>query len=459
MTFNPKDTICRDLWAYPVIELTLPKVRTCCKRQGDVVTNDQLNSLGTDVFLNLPNTQEERKEMMLGEQIEGCRACWDNENSGQPSVRLGKLDWQFHFNNDKGAPVSHQNFRPFEKLIQQSTELLKSDKPNKLDVVMGTYCDQKCVYCCADFSTQWETEDAKFGSLWNDPRIPKIIKNKIPINNQTINNWYETFIEWFDGIHQHLERIALLGGEPTFSPMFVPLSEHIIKKLNESHHPNCTLSIVTNMNWKKDVLDQILKIRKELPKEVKVVIEASMESVGEKAEYIRKGVDWNRFYHNLKSVIEDNNLDVVLVPTINSLSVTSFIDYLKEVKKLEDQFKVNFKIIANMAVFPKWLSISALDSSFKPYIQECVGWLKSNYDINDHKKKDILSLLENINIRLDQPVDTELIGYSIVWIQELDRRRSSNFLETFPEYSDFINNYSQYIEPTYTEEHMKKWSY
>ena len=375
---TPEETICRDLWAYPVIDLGRPRVRTCCKRLGDFVTEGQIKTLGTEIFLNIPKTQSERKEMIQGTQVEGCRVCWDQENNGQRSFRLGWKDWQYHFNNNNGDPVPSDNFRPFKELVKTPDDFIKSNKPNKLDIIMGTFCDQKCVYCCSDFSTQWESEDAKFGALWNDPRNPKIQKNTIPINNQTIDSWYELFLSWFDSIHEHLERIALLGGEPTFSPYFKPLSEHIIKKLNERHHPNCTLSIVTNMNWKKDVLDHLLKIREELPNEVKMVIEVSMESIGEKAEYIRKGVDWNRFIQNLNLIVQNPNLEITLVPTVNSLCVTSFIDYLKKIKEIENFYNVEFKIIANSVVFPKWLSISALDSRFIPYIDECIRWLKSN---------------------------------------------------------------------------------
>ena len=68
-------------------------------------------------------------------------------------------------------------------------------------------------------------------------------------------------------------------------------------------------------------------------------------------------------------------------------------------------------------------------------------------------------LLENIKRKLSQPADTELIGYSLVWLNELDKRRKSDFVSLFPEYKDFIEDYKKYIKPIYTNEHMKKWSY
>lgn len=467
---DPKDTICRDLWAYPVVDLTRPRVRTCCKRYGEFIKPEQFEQHKKDVFLNLPSTIEERKQLMQGTQASGCKACWDLENNGQQSFRLGKPDFDYHFNNNKGEPVHYSNYRKFDELINDTSDnVVKSTMPNKLDIMLGTYCDQKCVYCCADFSTQWEAEESRFGNLLrNDPRknkfsnlnydfdLAKPYPDVIPINNQTIDNWYETFLEWFDDIYEHLERIALLGGEPTYTPLFKPVTDHIIKRLNEKHHPNCTLTIVSNMNWKKDVLEQIINLRKSLPSSVKLIIEVSMESVGDRAEYIRKGVDWNRFLFNLKEA--SKHVEIILNPTINGLCITSLLDYFKEMHTIEKENNVNFKIAANQVVFPKWTSIFILDKSFSKYVRECINWLRSTYG-DDEKKHNLILMLEDIDNTLNTHVDRQLLGYAIVWFNEIDIRRKQDFLTTFPEYTELFTLGKEFIEPEYTKQHMKQWTY
>lgn len=455
---DPKDTICRDLWAYPVIDLTRPRVRTCCKRHGEIITDSKLKELGTDVFLNLTKTVDERNQMMQGTQVEGCKACWDLENNGFRSFRSNELDWQYHFNNDKGTPVHYTKFRPYEELIKDTSDnILKSNMPNKLDIILGTYCDQKCIYCCSDFSTQWEVEDKKYGNIWGDPTTPKF-KNIISINNQTIEGWYEEFLNWFDNTYEYLERIALLGGEPTYSPLFKPVSDHIIEKLQTHAHPNCNLVIVTNLNWKQDVLDQIIKLRLLLPASIKLTLEVSMESFEDRAEYIRHGVDWNLFTSNLEKISKIDNVEIVIVSTINALCITSIKDFLEEIKKIEMKYDKNFRMIANRLIFPKWLSVNILDKSFATYLTTTIQWIEQHY-LGDALvyKKEMLNLLIEISNNLNS--DTELLGYFSKWIEEMDRRRLTNFIETFPEYKNLFENGKKYAKSLYTEQDIKKWSY
>jgi hypothetical protein len=408
---------------------------------------------------------------MQGTQVEGCRACWDIENTGKKSFRKGEPDFVYHFNNNKGAPVPHSEYRNFENLIDDtSDDMLKSTMPHNLDIMLGTYCDQKCVYCCADFSTQWEAEESKFGNLLRtDPRKNKFSKlnydfdlatpypNVIPINDRTLDNWYTTFLEWFDDIYEHLERIALLGGEPTYTPLFKPVTEHLITRLNEKHHPNCTLTIVSNMNWKKDVLDQIINLRKRLPKTVKVIIEVSMESVGAKAEYIRKGVNWDRFLFNLKEA--SKHVEIKLIPTINALCITSMLDYFKAVHEIEKENNVEFSVAVNRVIFPKWISVSILDSTFSRYVRECISWLELTYGDDNGNKKKLIFMLKEIDNMLNTEIDRQLLGYAVVWFNEIDIRRKQNILTTFPEYATLFEIGKQFIEPEYTPEHVKKWTY
>jgi sulfatase maturation enzyme AslB (radical SAM superfamily) len=436
-----KDTVCRELWAYPVIDLTRPKIRTCCKRQGEIISKDMIDNLGTDVFLNLPNVVQDRQTALNGFQADRCYTCWSLENKGLKSFRLGPMDFQFHFNNDIGAPIHFSKFRPFEKLVEQRDEILYADKPNKLDLQLGSYCDQKCIYCDHNHSTQWENENKKFGkiSLINpNTTIPIITES---INSQVLDGYYETFLEWFDTIYEHLERIALLGGEPTYSPLFVPVSEHIISRLKEKSHPNCTLSIITNLNWKQKSLDQIMRIKHELPN-INVVVEVSMESVSDKAEYIRKGINWDRFVFNFNAIAK-MGIEVKLITTINALCVSSILDYLKFVKDIEDRNHKNFTIIANRLVTPFWLGMNILDNRYSHYIQDAIEWISKNYQGDRYfAKADLNTALNDILLQIKNPVDIIYKGYFSVWIDKVDQRRNQKFAKKY--FFEIIKNGQQH---------------
>lgn len=452
--FDPKDTICRDLWAYPVIDLTRPRVRTCCKRQGELINEQMLTLHSKDAFLNLPNTVNDRRLMLEGQRPSGCKVCWDLEDSGIKSFRQGDSEFQFHFNNNNGEPAQHAKFRSFEKLVEAKDSILHSDKPNKLDLTLGTYCDQKCVYCNSEYSTQWESEDKKYGAILEDPSNPEFSPS-LSINSQTMDGWYSSFLEWFDVVYVHLERIALMGGEPTFSPMFVPLSNHIVDKLKIAAHRNCALSIVTNLNWKKDILEHIHHIRKELPDHIKLVLEVSMESFGSQAEYIRNGVNWDRFVSNLKSVSSLDNVEIKLITTLNGLCISSIKEYFKLIKHIEIENKKSFAVIVNRLVFPKWLSFDILDSSFKHYVEDFIQWLEI---YNDETKHELLITMRQLLVEMNNPKDPNLIGYFIKWTREMDKRRGSDFITIFPEFASMFDDYDSYAQQTFTRQAVEgKW--
>ena len=380
-------------------------------------------------------------------------------SAGVQSFRLGASDFQFHWNNDKGEPIHYSKFRDFDQLMKEKDTLLYSDMPNKLDIGLGNYCDLKCIYCNHVYSSQWEVEDRKHGLIFTDPDKPVdlVVVGDMPnILDKAPENWFSNFLNWFDTVAHHLERIALLGGEPTHSPLFDPLVDHITKRLSVEAHPNATISIVSNLNWKPKVLDRILQFRKELPENVKIRIEISMESVGDKAEFIRNGVKWERFKTNFESIAAHHNIDVVPVTTINGLCLTSLCDYLKFIKSIEDSTGRKFHVIANRLVFPKWLSINVLDSSFAPYVRETINWIKENY--NDSSKDDLIGRLTDIETELNASHDVELLGYFTKWIKAMDRRRGTEFVKVFPEFANLIALGEKNYKVEYTKDDIFKWS-
>lgn len=458
---DPKQTICRDLWSYPVVDLTKPRVRVCCKRNGETINEWKLEKYGKDVFLNLPNVIKDRQGLLNGEQVEGCKQCWELENKGQKSFRLGEMDFQYHFNNVEGEPIHWSKFRPFEKLVEEKETILYSDMPNKLDIQLGSYCDQKCVYCSWAYSTQWETEDHKFGRIeFEDPSTPRDIKHYKKYLDHKLDNWYETFLSWFDTIYFTLERIALLGGEPTFSPQFIPLTNHIIEKLKIKAHPNCTLNIVTNLNWKSNILNQIMYIRKELPNHIKLVLEISMESFEKRAEYIRFGIEWDRFVKNLKTISNLDNVEIKLCTTINGLCITSIQQYFEFIRTIEIENGKNFNVIANRLVYPKWLSTDLLDSSFSHYVENFITWLETTY-IGDelNTKLELYHRMKEIHSELQLAKDKDMIGFFTKWIDAIDARRNINFLETFPEFSTLYKDHQSYGKRHFTITDLKQWQY
>ena len=64
------------------------RVTACWRAQGDLGNNNK-NTL-TEIF-NSDETKELRRAVLNNERPEGCRSCWDAEDSGVDSTRLQTL--------------------------------------------------------------------------------------------------------------------------------------------------------------------------------------------------------------------------------------------------------------------------------------------------------------------------------------------------------------------------------
>jgi organic radical activating enzyme len=433
---NSKDTICREMWAYPVINIDSPKRRVCCKRRfvwdNQYIKDEELQQYGTDVFLNTTELQNERLQMMSGERLSKCGVCWKMEDRGEKSFRLGADDFQHHFNNIKGIPVTPAEYKPFDQLMAQPEKYVLSNMPNKLDIVLGATCDMKCLYCNDMFSTQWRSENIKYGKVNSSTAPEKMIRDKFSDVVAT-EEYVKLFYEWFDSVHVHLERLALMGGEPTIHPLFNQLLDHITKKIREQSHPNFKLSIITNLNWNDSTLNKI-KNTILYYSDINFVFEVSMESFGTKAEYIRSGLDWNRFQHNFNELLGINNVQIMPVMTINGLCISSLKDYLHFLQSMELRENKKFTIIPNKVTNPVWLSTMILNEAHSNMIKECIEWIKINYDDQPHIE--LISVLNEALGHCYTDTDIDLVKYFNIWINEIDRRRNTRFFEIFPEFSD-----------------------
>src|SRR6185503_9370215 len=88
--FSPEKTICKWRWSYPVIHVSRGELRTCDKTINMRITEEALQTLGTDAFLNNAYLTERRREKLLGLRHSDCFTCIKLEDAGIQSTRTGK---------------------------------------------------------------------------------------------------------------------------------------------------------------------------------------------------------------------------------------------------------------------------------------------------------------------------------------------------------------------------------
>ena len=187
-----------------------------------------------------------------------------------------------------------------------------------------------------------------------------------------------------------------------------------------------------------------------------VVIFTSVDTWGPQAEYIRNGLEFNRFWDNVNKIMSKcPRVIITFMSTYNALSLFNYNKLIKEVYNLKDIYG-SYDRYWNSAVF--------LDSSYLRYpAHQTVQVLP--YDFSKY----ILDQSKLITYYAAPAFDPKHIGYSDVEVQKVkriydwmlapqdptqqmknrysfyqyfsnhDKRRGTNFVKTFPELEEFYN--------------------
>ena len=395
----------------------------------------------------LHNTQYKklrRREMLTGKRPEECDYCWNVEdNSDRFSDRVFK----------SGEYWSLPHFDEIKAL-----DWREDYNPRYVEVAFSNACNFKCSYCGPAYSTTWMEETEKFGGYptsdgFNDPR-GLIAEDKVPIPKRDPNPYIDAFWKWWPDLYHDLHTFRITGGEPLLSKDTWKVLDYII----DHEQPNDKLQFAVNSNLgAPDVLiDKFIEKIQRIEDEHRVgefIIFTSVDTWGKQAEYIRNGLDFNKFWDNCNKILEKcSRVNLTIMSTYNALSVPNYDKLLYGIYDLKKQYGSDDRY---------WNSAVFLDSSYLRYpAHQAVQILPDKWADNIFRQTQLTEFMATPNF------ETRLIGYSDIEVQKLkriydwllsrdekdvleqrknfyrmfsehDRRRGTNFIETFPELEEF----------------------
>ena len=202
----------------------------------------------------------------------------------------------------------------------------------------------------------------------------------------------------------------------------------------------------------------------------------SVDGAGPQAEYIRDGLDWEKLMSNVDRLLsETTRVSVTFINTFNLLSIPSLGEFLDYILALREKFGYNYqveqkhKVLAQKIWFdvpymrdPNWFNIQLADEEMINTIQENIDFMKGhvladeayglsytgfkNYEVLK-LERDLAWAKEGRNMSSEDLSD-KLIRFHEYFTQ-YDERRNLNFLETFPEMTDFWNEAKEEYEEQY----------
>jgi hypothetical protein len=177
----------------------------------------------------------------------------------------------------------------------------------------------------------------------------------------------------------------------------------------------------------------------------------SGEAIGTAGEYIRYGLDYKQWTTNLEKVLDNTNVIVAVMTTVNLTSVTTYADFIRYILDLRGKHNKNanfnkMQFMTNFLRWPDFLSLQILDDTTKEQFSRDIEEL-----IKERGKWDGLATLTFSEVDqlkrlinfMNTPMDDKQLHTNrkdfAAFITEYDKRRGTEFNATFPELINFYN--------------------
>ena len=318
---------------------------------------------------NTDQKKQDRKKMLAGERPSGCEYCWKIEDMGVDAV------------SDR---VYKSKIYPIEALDQAFATPAQEDvNLRTLEIAFDRTCQFACSYCNPAFSSTWARDiknNGAYEGLVSDGRnhfTHPHDASQLYRFGET-NPYVDAFFAWWEtDLHKTLQELRITGGEPTMSGELWKLIDWF--KTNKGRSKT-KLAINSNLGMDRLRLFEFRDALKDIPH---VEIYTSNEAYGTQAEYIRDGLDYDLWMHNVQELLEHDHIRAVhCMATINALcldSLDTFLDQLIRLKKVYGKDRVNFTL--NILRFPSFQSALVLPESIKQdYAQRLTAWLDQHRD-------------------------------------------------------------------------------
>jgi hypothetical protein len=408
-------TACQLKWSWSSIHINAGKTFSCYRSSESALTPENFHN-----FHNTPEKIAARKIMLNGEwpgekRGSTCHYCKEIEEAGGVSDRLWHL--------------SIPDMYPLE-LDQDSTAV--EVKPVVVEVFLNNTCQLACLYCSPKLSSTINNENRRF----KQSNIQGIEFESFEVLTETpYADLLPAFRNWFETEFKYLRRLNILGGEPFFQKEF----DKILDYIDQYPNPNCDLNIVSNLMISPAILEKyVTKIKNLLAKRKlkSLQILASIDCWGPQQEYVRYGLELIHWEKNFQYLLGQKWIKLALNQVFSPLTIKTAPDLmikLKEWRQVRHVGLYSGTISPAPSYFiPKYFGPGVFEEDFQKII--------AAMPIDTDEDRVICSYIEGIGKGISNHTrDWQEIKKMLIYMNERDRRRNTNWKQLFPWLIEFEN--------------------
>jgi organic radical activating enzyme len=428
------NSFCAAKWYNATIWLGSGQTTSCHHPPAHAIDVEAIKTNPSAIH-NTVEKKIDRLNMQSGNRPKGCEYCWKIEDMGVDAI------------SDR---VYKSKIYPIEAL-DAAYQTPHQDDVNlrTLEIAFDRTCQFACSYCNPAFSSTWVKDirsNGPYERLVSDGRghFTHAHDSSQLYRFGETNPYVEAFFEWWEtDLHKTLQELRITGGEPLMSGETWKLIDWFKENKGRS---KTRLAINSNLGMDRLKLLDFIERVKDISH---LEIYTSMEATNTQAEYIRDGLDYDLWMHNVQELLEHNSIKAVhCMCTINALCLDSLdhlLDQLVRLKKVYGRERVSFTL--NILRFPSFQSPLVLPDHLKLYYRNrLIDWSlkhqKEQY-MHEHELNHLTRLIEYLDL-VDTPHSEtfelpKLHNDFGQFYAQYDQRRGKNFTETFPVLANWYN--------------------
>lgn len=346
-----------------------------------------------------------RKDMVSGRKNKLCERCHKYQDLGKESERK----W---FNDEFG-----RYYAQVERTLSDGS--LPEFEPYYIDIRFSNTCNLKCRICLHELSSAWHSDSVKLGLISKDT------PHKVFPTVQEEELWPQ-----ISPLLGKLDRIHFAGGEP------LVMDEHymVLEELIRTGKTKTTITYNTNFSRLAFKKHDVIELWKKFDN---VYVFASLDGMGTRGDYMRKGQKWEIVEANRIRLMEEcPHVNFFVDATVSLMNVMHVPDFYSN--WLEKGFIEPNNMNLYLLFDPGHYSVKALPEKLKKEISQLYEDFEKNY--LDKIKSDVTKTKKHFNsiVEFMNEENTKKLGTFQSMTKSLDEVRKESFTETFPELKELV---------------------
>ena len=489
-------SLCLAKWQQVSLHLPQGLTQSCYHPPTHSIPLELLKSKPSTLH-NTPIKIQERKQMLEGKRPEGCSYCWKVEDAKSEDPKGHMSDRHYRSSEWWNAPTFEEVTQ--NKFDYDVTPRYVEVNFNQACNFKCMYCSPHLSTSWEEEVKKHG--GYQLANMTHNDITALEKRGLMPLKvAQKDNPYVEAFWQWFPEIYRKLRVFRMTGGEPLMDKNTFKVLDYVNENPHGQLELSITSNMCPPDQKLFDTfLDKVKQIEELRTYEDKENFNefsgnhwyvdkgfkhfwlfVSLDGFGEQAEYMRTGLEFERMLNNVRTFLRETKYSTVsFINTFNIMSIPSLHKFLEMILELRKEFggrsQVEFEISPEqnetekennivhkvykqkkfqrvffdipILRYPPWFSIQNSGQYGIDEVERCLKYMEENVQDDDYletfegfKPYEILKVKRDLAIMQESlPADQLLLNKNnfYMFITEYDRRRQTNFMETFPELKSY----------------------